>query len=262
MYLTPMAKSTVHRPYRFLPSSARARSTATVPAAAAAPAKRGRRPASASTASAAAGAAHADPRTSLLDAAEQGLRQHGYAGLSTRKVAEAAGVPLSQIHYHFGSKEALMLALLERQNQRLLDRQQAMFAADVPLWQRWERACDFLDDDLASGYVRVLQEMVALGWSNAEVAAAVRAALRGWYALLASVVREASATLGGLGGYTPEEIAALVGNLFMGGEAMLLLGFEGDGIPVRATLRRIGPLIRVLEERRSAAPAAGRPRKR
>jgi AcrR family transcriptional regulator len=209
-----------------------------------------------------AAAAAADPRTSLLDAAEARLRQHGYAGLSTRKIAEAAGVPLSQIHYHFGSKEALMLALLERQNHRLLDRQQAMFAADVPLWQRWERACDFLDDDLASGYVRVLQEMIALGWSNAEVAAAVRAALKGWYVLLASVVREASAALGGLGGFAPEEIAALVGNLFMGGEAMLLLDFERDGIPVRKTLRRIGPLIRALEARDVPATPPVRSRKR
>ena len=28
----------------------------------------------------------------------------GYANLSTRRVADSAGVPLSQIHYHFGSK--------------------------------------------------------------------------------------------------------------------------------------------------------------
>jgi AcrR family transcriptional regulator len=27
------------------------------------------------------------------------------SGLSTRDVAAAAGVPLSQIHYHFGSKQ-------------------------------------------------------------------------------------------------------------------------------------------------------------
>ena len=36
----------------------------------------------------------------------------------------------------------------------------------APLWQRYEQACDFLEDDLESGYVRVLQEMIAAGWSN------------------------------------------------------------------------------------------------
>ena len=47
-------------------------------------------------------------------------------------------------------------------------------AGREPLWRQWERACDYLDDDLESGYVRVLQEMIAAGWSDAEVAAAVR----------------------------------------------------------------------------------------
>ena len=43
-------------------------------------------------------------KTSLLVAARAVLRDRGYASLSTREVAVAAGVPLSQIHYHFGSK--------------------------------------------------------------------------------------------------------------------------------------------------------------
>ena len=45
--------------------------------------------------------------TTLLEATKKVLRQNGYAGLSTRDVAEAAGVPLSQIHYHFGSKQGM-----------------------------------------------------------------------------------------------------------------------------------------------------------
>ena len=59
----------------------------------------------------------------LLDAAKACLCQDGYARLSTRRVAELAGVPLSQIHYHFKSKRGLVLALLEDQNQQLLARQ-------------------------------------------------------------------------------------------------------------------------------------------
>ena len=65
--------------------------------------------------------------TSLLEAAKKVLRQNGHSGLSTRDVAAAAGVPLSQIHYHFGSKQGLMLALFDYLNAQLLDRQNAMF---------------------------------------------------------------------------------------------------------------------------------------
>src|SRR3712207_7603212 len=39
--------------------------------------------------------------------------------------------------------------------------------------------------------VRVLQEMLAAGWSNPEIGDAVRELLSGWYVLLADVVREA-----------------------------------------------------------------------
>jgi hypothetical protein len=72
-----------------------------------------------------------DARMLLLDAARQCLRESGYSGLSTRRVAEAAAMPLSQIHYHFGSKEALVLAVLEHQNRRLLERQEATFALET-----------------------------------------------------------------------------------------------------------------------------------
>ncbi|MDQ3466431.1 MAG: TetR/AcrR family transcriptional regulator, partial [Actinomycetota bacterium] len=59
----------------------------------------------------------------ILDATRSRLLADGYANLSTRKVAVEAGVPLSQLHYHFGSKNGLILALLETENRRRLDRQ-------------------------------------------------------------------------------------------------------------------------------------------
>ena len=138
----------------------------------------------------------ADTRALILDAARIRLLADGYGGLSTRKVADEAGVPLSQLHYHFGSKQGLILAVLEVENQRRLARQQNMYAEDAPLWQRYERACDFLEDDLDSGYVRVLQEMIAAGWSNEELGDAVRELLGGWFALLGEVAREAEQRYG------------------------------------------------------------------
>src|SRR5271154_3218266 len=107
--------------------------------------------------------ASAATRSAILAAARRRLLADGFAGLSTRGVAEAAGVPLSQVHYHFGSKQQLILDLLEEENTRRFARQAQMYAEDRPLWQRYEQACDFLEDDLESGYVRVLQEMIAAG---------------------------------------------------------------------------------------------------
>ena len=193
--------------------------------------------------------ATADTRASILDAARATLLSVGYANLSTRAVAEAAGVPLSQIHYHFGSKQQLILAVLEAENSRLLDRQRAMFAGPEPLSVQWDRACDYLDADLESGYVRILQEMISAGWSDGEVAAAVRGYMGGWFRLLTEVATREAERLGGLGPFAPAEVAALMGLPFMGAESMILLGFREEELPTRSALRKIGALIRSFEER-------------
>jgi AcrR family transcriptional regulator len=187
-------------------------------------------------------------RSAILAAARQCLLADGFAGLSTRGVAQAASVPLSQLHYHFGSKQQLILDLLQEENTRRFARQTEMYAEDRPLWQRYEQACDFLEDDLESGYVRVLQEMIAAGWSDPAIGARVRDLLSGWIDLIAGVAREAEGRFGPLGPFPADEIAALIGQAFLGGEAMLLLGFDRRQWPVRTALRRISILIRELEE--------------
>jgi AcrR family transcriptional regulator len=187
--------------------------------------------------------ASAQTRTRILEAARSCLLADGYANLSTRRVAEAADVPLSQIHYYFGSRQELILAVLAAENQRLLARQREMSAPD-PLWVRWELACDFLDTDVESGYVRILQEMIAAGWADASVAAAVRELIGGWYSVLADVARREQERGLDLGEFTPEEIAALMGMPFLGAEELILLGVTESALPVRSALRKVGALLR------------------
>lgn len=187
-------------------------------------------------------------KVNILKAAKAALLEVGYAGLSTRKIAETAAVPLSQIHYHFGSRHNLVLALLEQENQRLLERQAGVYESDMPLWKQWEQAVDYLEDDLASGYVRLLQEMMAAGWSDPEIGAAVRRLLKDWFDLLTETAARAAERIGGLGPFTPDEIAVLAGMPFLGIESMILLGFEESDLPSRSALRKVGVLLRSLEE--------------
>jgi AcrR family transcriptional regulator len=186
--------------------------------------------------------------TTLLEAAKKVLRQNGYSGLSTRDVAAAAGVPLSQIHYHFGSKQGMVLALFEYLNAQLLDRQNALFGdATLRLSEQWDCACEYLDDDIASGYVRVLQELIAASWADPVVAKVIRAGIMGWVDLIVNVARKAEHELGGLGPFTPEEAGAFAANAFIGAESLYLLGIEKRNSPVRQALRRVGELIRIAE---------------
>ena len=49
----------------------------------------------------------------ILDAAEERFAEEGF-GTSLRSITSHAGVNLAAIHYHFGSKEALIEALFRR----------------------------------------------------------------------------------------------------------------------------------------------------
>jgi AcrR family transcriptional regulator len=50
----------------------------------------------------------------ILDAAERLFSEHGFAGTSVRAITAEAGVNLAAVHYHFGSKEAVIRAVFAR----------------------------------------------------------------------------------------------------------------------------------------------------
>lgn len=55
-----------------------------------------------------------DTKDKILDAAEHLFAREGFHGTSLRAITGTAGVNLASVNYHFGSKESLMEAVLER----------------------------------------------------------------------------------------------------------------------------------------------------
>jgi AcrR family transcriptional regulator len=55
-----------------------------------------------------------DTRTRILDSAERLFAEAGFAATSVRGITADAGVNLAAVNYHFGSKDALLVAVLER----------------------------------------------------------------------------------------------------------------------------------------------------
>jgi AcrR family transcriptional regulator len=156
---------------------------------------------------------------------------------------------MSQIRYHFGSKDGMLLALYGYMNEQLLERQTAMFSdPDTTFDEKWQLACDFLDTDIESGYVRVFQELMAAGWSNPEIGDAVREGLTGWFKLLKQQAQALISHQKTRGDFSADELAALMGAVFMGAESAILLDLEDRGIPYRKALRRIGSLLEPLDE--------------
>jgi AcrR family transcriptional regulator len=188
-------------------------------------------------------------RDRIADAAREVLIEHGHGGTSTRAVADRAGVRLSLVHYHFGGKHGLLIEVLARENAELLERQRELYAAPGPLAGKWRIACDLLEEDLGSGYVRVLWELWAAGLADSELAAGWRSAMAGWRDLLASVFEAWSADLGVELPLRPRALATLVANLFQGIEIERLAGVSLADAPHREVLDWIGELIASAERR-------------
>jgi AcrR family transcriptional regulator len=60
-------------------------------------------------------------RAQIVAAAVECLIQHGYAGLTARKVAAGAGVSLGHLTYHFDTMEAVLIAAYQSAAQQLGD---------------------------------------------------------------------------------------------------------------------------------------------
>jgi AcrR family transcriptional regulator len=186
-------------------------------------------------------------RRRIVDAARDVLLERGHAATSTRAVADEAGVRLSLVHYHFGGKQGLLLEVLQRENELLLERQRKLYAAPGPLADKWRTACEFLDEDIHSGYVRVLWELWAAGLADEDLAAGWRSAMRGWRSLLESVFTSWAEGLDLELPISPRAVATLIGNLFEGIEIELLAGVPEQDAPHGEVLHAIGVLIERAE---------------
>jgi AcrR family transcriptional regulator len=110
-------------------------------------------------------AARSAAEEALLDAAERLLVEVGHSGITTRRVAEEAGVNHGLVHYYFGSVENLLVRALERFTERLIDRQRELYSADLPFIEKWRTAMRFLvSEDVA--YEKAWLELQALAWNN------------------------------------------------------------------------------------------------
>ena len=128
-------------------------------------------------------AARTAAEEALLDAAERLLLELGHAGITTRRVAEEAGVNHGLVHYYFGSNENLLVRALERFTERLIERQRTLYAENVPFVEKWRTAMRFLLGEDAT-YQKVWLELQALAWNNADLRERLARVNMEWRAVL------------------------------------------------------------------------------
>jgi TetR/AcrR family transcriptional regulator len=127
----------------------------------------------------------------FLDAAERLLVEVGYAAVTTRRLAEEAGVNLGLLHYYFGSVEELFVQVLERFTERLIVRQREMYASPLPYIEKWRLAMRYLDEDRP--YQKIWWELQAMAWNRPEYRPRIAGVLAAWREAMRASVTEAIA---------------------------------------------------------------------
>jgi AcrR family transcriptional regulator len=128
----------------------------------------------------------------FLDAAERLLIEVGYAGITTRRLASEAGLNQGLVHYYFGSLDEVLIQALQRFTARLIERQRSMYETDVPFIEKWRRAMEYLEDDLAAGYPKILLELQALGWNRPEIREGIARVNAQWREVLTEAFEQAA----------------------------------------------------------------------
>jgi AcrR family transcriptional regulator len=156
----------------------------------------------------------------LLDAAERLLLEAGAAGITTRRVAEEAGANHGLVHYYFGSVEQLLVRVLERFTERLIERQRQMYGADAPFLEKWRTAIAYLEEDRP--YQKVWFELQALAWNRPELQERLARVNAEWRAVLSEAFAPVREQLG-----LELPLAALVTLVYTFNEGMMFERLSG-----------------------------------
>ena len=70
------------------------------------------------------------------------MLEEGYAAVTSRHVAAAAGLKPQLVHYYFRTMDDLFLALFRRLAEQGLERQVRAFESEQPLWAVWDLSRD------------------------------------------------------------------------------------------------------------------------
>jgi AcrR family transcriptional regulator len=202
----------------------------------------------------------ASTRTLILDAARRRLVERGYANLNVREIAADAGVNHALIGYHFRGKQQLVLAVLDDANSRLLDRQARLYDAQASASEKWRQACEFYEDDLRSGFVKLLMELMGASFHDEELRREFTPRMLAWHRLVEQGVTDFVEEAGLKLPVPSRAIAAWIGWFWMGMEASMALQVPEEQGHQREALEAFATLLRAAE--RGAATRKDPPRRR
>jgi AcrR family transcriptional regulator len=131
-----------------------------------------------------------DSKGALIEAAIAVLRESGFAGASTRRIAQRAGCNQALVFYHFGSVNDLLVAALEEVSARRMTAYRGLLDRTGSLTDLIAAARTVFEADLDAGHVTVLTEMISGAQSVPGLGERVAACLAPWREFAATAVRD------------------------------------------------------------------------
>lgn len=195
-------------------------------------------------------------RGRIVDAALQTLRTEGYAGVSVRAIAATGAFSPALVFYHFGSVDALLLAVLDQVSNERLGRYQVRLR-DVSSLATLAAALEELyGEDLELGQFTAVQEIVGAMAFDPELGPEIVSRMQPWMTFAEQLAQRlvAGSPLAGL--VDPAVIGSAVIALYMGLEIVARMR-GGDTTGSRAlvaTLSETAPWIDRLLGKGTPAP--------
>ncbi len=147
-----------------------------------------------------------DVRMKLLDAAENLIRDEGYASATVRRIAKQAGLTHQAVFYYFGSLDELLLALYRRTADKHEERLSQALNSENPIRAMW----DVVRDPSATG---LGLEFLALANHNDAVRAEIAARAESFRELEAKAIERHLEARGITPRLSPQMVAILTNAL-------------------------------------------------
>jgi AcrR family transcriptional regulator len=122
----------------------------------------------------------ADTKDRLVEAALATIKEEGYGGTTARAIAGRAGVNQALIYYYYGDIKNLLLAALDATSAKRMRSYEALLEKTETIEDLVQLAKDIYREDLASGHVTVLSELIAGSLQHKELGPEVIRRLRPW----------------------------------------------------------------------------------
>ncbi|SRR6266511_1624036 len=180
----------------------------------------------------------------ILEAAFETLKEEGFAATTSRAVARRGGFNPALVFYYFGSMDALLLAALDWTNELRLTAYRERLADATTVEAVLSAAEQLFEEDLASGHITVVSQMIAGSVGRLELAPQMLERMQPWLELCEQTLERVAADSPLTAAFPRKELAYGIVTFYLGANLLTHLEADRARIDALATrLRELEPLV-------------------